>query len=127
LFVLLLLLLLLLLQTYEILKGFSQSQGIEVGPGLGLVFGMCAGVSSTSCAFPFESVRRKLQVQGVGGRPVLYKGIFSGLAGCIKTNGVMSVYEGCFANCIKMAPAQAITFSCIEIFKPLMLTLAGYD
>lgn len=35
---------------------------------LGLGFGMLGGITSTWLAFPIEAVRRKLQVQGVGGR-----------------------------------------------------------
>ena len=35
---------------------FSLDRVCQVGPGLGLVFGMAAGVSSTIVAFPIESV-----------------------------------------------------------------------
>jgi hypothetical protein len=45
-------------------------------PGIWQVpFGATASIISTTVAFPFEVIRRKLQSQGFGGRPVLYDGM----------------------------------------------------
>jgi hypothetical protein len=72
-----------------------------------------------------EFARRRLQAQGVGGRPVLYDGIFACMAGVVKEGGVMALYTGCTANVMKMAPAQAITFGCMGAIKPTLFDVAG--
>jgi len=74
-----------------------------------------------TAAFPFELIRRRLQVQGVPDpktgvpRPMLYKGVMDSLRGIVAKEGVAGLFNGCTANCIKMAPANAVTFACYEV------------
>ncbi|GMI01172.1 hypothetical protein TrST_g826 [Triparma strigata] len=84
------------------------------GPLAGLVLGMVAGCSGTVSGFPLEAARRKLQMQGVGGRPVLYTGLADCLIKVAKEEGIGGLFRGCSANIVKMAPASAITFACYE-------------
>ncbi|GMH46274.1 hypothetical protein TrRE_jg9591 [Triparma retinervis] len=86
----------------------------SVGPGVGLVLGMVGGCCGTVAGFPFESARRKMQLQGVGGRPAMYKGLFDCMGGVVRTEGIGGLFGGVSANIAKMAPASAITFSCYE-------------
>ena len=48
-------------------------------------------------------------------RPILYKGVVDSFKGIVATEGVAGLFNGCVANCIKMAPANAITFACYEV------------
>ncbi|GMH70693.1 hypothetical protein TrLO_g13248 [Triparma laevis f. longispina] len=84
------------------------------GPMAGLVLGMVAGCSGTVSGFPLEAARRKLQMQGVGGRPILYNGLADCLIKVAKNEGLGGLFRGCSANIVKMAPASAITFACYE-------------
>jgi len=86
----------------------------QVGPGVGLVLGMVGGCCGTVAGFPFEAARRKMQLQGIGGRPAMYKGLFDCMGGVLRTEGVGGLFRGVSANIAKMAPASAITFSCYE-------------
>ena len=75
---------------------------------------------STFVGFPIESMRRKLQAQGTGGRPVIYSGLIDAFRQNVANNGIRSLYVGCGANILKMAPAQAITFGCKDALEPIL-------
>eukprot|EP00520_Triparma_pacifica_P006964 CAMPEP_0118640684 /NCGR_PEP_ID=MMETSP0785-20121206/4883_1 /TAXON_ID=91992 /ORGANISM="Bolidomonas pacifica, Strain CCMP 1866" /LENGTH=444 /DNA_ID=CAMNT_0006532085 /DNA_START=10 /DNA_END=1341 /DNA_ORIENTATION=+ len=77
-----------------------------VGPAVGLVLGMIGGCCGTVAGFPFESARRKMQLQGIGGRPAIYSGLFSCMSGVVRIEGVQGLFRGVSANIAKMAPAS---------------------
>ena len=112
-----------LFATADFLKAqYSSRSGKKPTPLVGVGVGAAAGAVSTFVGFPLESARRKMQAQGTGGRPVLYANITECIAGTVKQGGVGALYQGCVANIIKMAPAQAITFGCMQVIVP---TLTG--
>ena len=88
--------------------------GGVVSPVVGLFLGMFAGCCGTLCGFPLESARRKCQLQGVSGRPVLYDGLADCVRKVVRKEGIGGIFRGVTANLVKMAPASAITFACYE-------------
>lgn len=115
--------------SYDSLRKWYLNWGVAPGaepnkfnPAIhGVAFGAMSGITSVTVAFPFELIRRRLQVQGVPdpktgvARPILYKGVVDSMRGIIATEGVAGLFNGCTANCLKMAPANAITFACYEV------------
>ena len=63
---------------------------------------------------------KRLQVQGVGGRPIQYSGTFDCLRQVISKEGVRGVYAGLVPNLIKLAPTGAISFLAVEAIKDAM-------
>ena len=96
---------------YDWLKEKGGENWGKVGPGVGMTLGSLAGMCGTVCAFPIESSRRKLQMQGVFGRPYNYSSMWECLRGVARKEGLRGVYSGLGSNLMKMAPASAITFA----------------
>ena len=86
----------------------------QTNPLIGLCMGAVAGAAGTTAAFPFELIRRVLQVQGIGGRPVEYKGVFDAGMGIYKKRGVSGLFSGLKANLIKSPIGTAIAFWSFE-------------
>ena len=106
--------------TYDMIKqtystyGMPEGEKREMNPALGIPFGATASVVSTTFAFPLECVRRKLQSQGFGGRPILYDGLVDCFKKVVKAEGVGGLYNGCKANNIKGVFAVPVTFLFVE-------------
>jgi solute carrier family 25 phosphate transporter 23/24/25/41 len=92
----------------------AKGQDATTNASTGVMFGAVSGTFCVSTAYPFESVRRKLQVQGVGGRPMLYNGWFDCVKKTVAQQGVRGLYKGLGANMIKTPPSIAITFGTYE-------------
>jgi len=89
-------------------------------PLLGIPFGSVASCTACVVAFPFQMAWKRIQVQGVGGRPVLYKGPADCLRQVIRSEGARGVYAGLPANLVKLAPTGALTFLAVEVVKRVM-------
>lgn len=83
---------------------------------LNFLFGSFAGILSVSATFPFDTIKRKLQLSGELGNPI-YKNALH----CIKYNyyqfGLKGFYSGIIPCFYKIFPANGIFFLCIELFK----------
>lgn len=84
-----------------------------------LAAGAFTGVTAQTLVFPMNTVRTRLQVNGIGGRPLIY----SGLIDCVKKiwvhEGASGFYKGCGANCMRMFPNGLIQFAAFDFFKQL--------
>lgn len=79
-----------------------------------LLFGSISGCICMTTAYPLEAIRRKLQVQGVAGRPVLYSGSRDCARKIIKQHGWSGLYIGLGANMTKTPLSIGVTFACYE-------------
>lgn len=73
------------------------------------------GSLCVAAAYPLELIRRKIQVQGLGGRPVKYANFMD----CTKQvymneGGMGAFYKGLGPNILKTLPSVAITFGAYE-------------
>ena len=115
--------------TYDSLKKLynkhvATDEASKAGPMVGLAMGAVAGGAGTTAAFPFELIRRQLQMQGIGGRPVLYSGVLEAGVGIVKNRGVLGLFDGLKANLIKSPLAAAVAFWSFETFNKVLNTYA---
>jgi solute carrier family 25 phosphate transporter 23/24/25/41 len=87
-----------------------------ISPAMGLGFGAVSGSFCVTAAYPLELIRRKLQVQGFGGRPIKYKGWFDCYKQVIANEGgFRGLFRGLGANMVKTPPSIALTFGAYEL------------
>ena len=103
--------------SYETLKKRHTHSGTPPSTPLLVVFGAVSGVLGQSSSYPFDIVRRRLQVGGsssVGGSIV---GMMKHIA---RTEGLIKgLYKGLSMNWIKGPIAAGISFSSFDFFKTL--------
>ena len=103
--------------------GMPEGLSRTMDPWVALPLGAIAGMTACTVAFPFQTAWKRLQTQGVGGRPVQYSGMLDVWSSIIKKEGMRGMYAGWPANLIKLAPTGAITFLAVEQVK----YFAGYS
>ena len=85
---------------------------------------MCLGafagmVAQTSC-HPLDVVRKRLQLQGIGGRPKTFDNMFQGLAGIAKAEGPNGLYKGLKPACLATLPSTGSSYVVYEAAKSLL-------
>lgn len=80
------------------------------------IAGLLAGVLSKTALFPFDVVRKRLQVQGPtrekylsGTIPIYPRNPFLTAFMIVQREGILGLYKGLFVSIIKSAPASAVT------------------
>lgn len=112
--------------SYDMMKQCYATAGMPAGeqravsPLLGIPLGSVSACLACAVAFPLQMVWKRLQVQGTGGRPVLYRGICDCMIQVTRSEGMRGVYAGLPANLVKLAPTGALTFLCVEAVKDAM-------
>lgn len=97
--------------TYEYLKNNYENTNINL-----LLFGSIAGFTSISCSYPFEIIKRRMQLSGELGNPT-YKDTWHCLRHMYSQNGLRAFYAGLIPQYIKLIPANCIFFYTIEVCK----------
>lgn len=80
------------------------------------IMGCISGTICTTLAFPLETVRRKLQLQGIDNRPIVYHGFRHCIKSVYRMNGMNGLFNGLVPNLVKSPIAVALIFSLHEIF-----------
>ncbi len=93
----------------------AQGKSPTIDSATSLALGAFSGVLCVTASYPMELIRRKIQVQGMGGRPVLYNSWMD----CAKKvvaneGGYKGFYKGLGANLLKTPPSVALTFGAYE-------------
>ena len=71
--------------------------------------------------FPLDLVRRRMQVEGAGGRARVYKtGLFGTFKHIFKSEGIRGLYRGLLPEYFKVVPGVGITFMVYESLKMLL-------
>jgi len=115
--------------TYDMLKEkylhlwMPEGQQRIMSPAAALPLGAIAGMVSCTVAFPFQTAWKRMQVQGVGGRPIRYCNMLDVWRQIMAQEGLRGMYAGWCPNLIKLAPTGAITFLAVESIK----SAAGYS
>ena len=99
--------------TYEYLKNNYENTNTNL-----LLFGSIAGFTSISCSYPFEIIKRRMQLSGELGNPT-YKNTLHCLTHMYSQNGIRAFYAGLIPQYIKLIPANCIFFYTIEVFKDI--------
>ncbi|KAF8411462.1 hypothetical protein HHK36_004013 [Tetracentron sinense] len=86
---------------------------MELGPVRTLIYGAIAGACAEAATYPFEVVRRQLQMQ-------VQKTKLSELATCVKIvnqGGVTALYAGLIPSLLQVLPSAAISYFVYEFMK----------
>ena len=85
-----------------------------------LLNGSIAGFLSVSATYPFDVIKRKLQLSNELGNP-MYKGSYDCIKLTISKYGIQGLYKGLLPCYLKIIPANAIFFTSLEILKSIEL------
>ena len=109
--------------------GFVAPSAGEGKPGVGLMEickslvagGIAGGVSRTAVA-PLE--RLKILQQVAGSTTTAYNGVLTGLTHIMRTEGMVGMFKGNGANCIRIVPNSASKFLAYETLESWLLSRA---
>ncbi|KZT43646.1 mitochondrial carrier [Sistotremastrum suecicum HHB10207 ss-3] len=103
---------------YELLRGIITPPGKETAPRK-LTCGALAGSFSQTLTYPFDVLRRKMQVTAMGDGALGYKynGAIDAVFTILRTEGIRGLYHGLWPNLLKVAPSIATSFYTYELVK----------
>lgn len=84
---------------------------------ISLGLGALAGAAAQSAAHPLDVVRKRLQVQGINGNPVLYKSTLDCFLGVASKEGMSALYKGLGPACVATIPGTGIAYITYEFMK----------
>ncbi|OBZ68064.1 hypothetical protein A0H81_11920 [Grifola frondosa] len=102
---------------YEALRGVITPPGKSSIPRK-LMCGALAGSISQTLTYPFDVLRRKMQVTGMSNSlGYKYNGALDALQVIVRTEGLRGLYRGLWPNLLKVAPSIATSFFTYEVVK----------
>ncbi|XP_038720619.1 mitochondrial substrate carrier family protein B-like [Tripterygium wilfordii] len=107
---------------YESLRSFWQSRRPNDSTVIvSLACGSLSGIASSTATFPLDLVRRRMQLEGAGGRARVYTtGLFGTFRHIIKSEGLRGLYRGILPEYYKVVPGVGIVFMTYETLKMLL-------
>jgi hypothetical protein len=104
----------------------ANGEPIRVEQGYMMLFGAIAGCASEFSTYPFEVVRRRMQLQGgtssmsntLGSKAVRRMAVT--LRVIIKRRGLAGLYVGCIPSCMQVLPSAALGYYSYEMFKRVL-------
>ncbi|CAN4102413.1 unnamed protein product [Withania somnifera] len=107
---------------YDTVRSYWQSHRPDDSAVLvSLACGSLSGVASSTVTFPLDLVRRRMQLEGAGGRARVYKtGLFGTFSHIIQTEGLRGLYRGILSEYYKVVPSIGIVFMTYEKMKQLL-------
>jgi solute carrier family 25 phosphate transporter 23/24/25/41 len=107
---------------YEALRGVITPPGKSSIPRK-LACGALAGSISQTLTYPFDVLRRKMQVVGMksGNLGYKYNGAFDALQVIVRTEGIQGLYRGLWPNLLKVSPSIATSFFTYELVKEYLV------
>ncbi|KAA8500065.1 Calcium-binding mitochondrial carrier protein SCaMC-1 [Porphyridium purpureum] len=110
------------LMVYEQLKIiYKRRFGREAGFMDMLVMGSIAGSVAQTVCHPLDVVRKRLQLQGLGGRPVVHHGGFlPTMREIASSEGVSALYRGLAPQYLSVLPSAGVSYLVYEKMKILL-------
>ncbi|KAF5750903.1 hypothetical protein HS088_TW03G01243 [Tripterygium wilfordii] len=107
---------------YDSLRSFWQSQRPNDSTVMvSLACGGLSGIASSTATFPLDLVRRRMQLEGAGGRARVYNtGLFGTFRHVVKSEGLRGLYRGILPEYYKVVPGFGIVFMTYETLKMLL-------
>ncbi|KAI0330140.1 mitochondrial carrier [Cubamyces sp. BRFM 1775] len=105
--------------SYEALRGVITPPG-KSSVHRKLLCGALAGSISQTLTYPFDVLRRKMQVTGMNALGYKYNGALDALRSIIRTEGIKGLYRGLWPNLLKVAPSIATSFFTYELVKDFL-------
>ena len=82
-----------------------------------MLAGALAGITAQTITYPGDTVRRRMQSNGMGGEKRMYNNSWHCTKMVVKKEGVIGLYRGLLINCIRGVPGAAIQFAAYETLK----------
>ncbi|KAL0316351.1 UNVERIFIED_CONTAM: Mitochondrial adenine nucleotide transporter ADNT1 [Sesamum radiatum] len=107
---------------YESLRSYWHSQRPNDSTVMvSLACGSLSGIASSTATFPLDLVRRRMQLEGAGGRARVYNtGLFGTFAHIVRSEGFRGLYRGIMPEYYKVVPSVGIVFMTYETLKKLL-------
>jgi len=106
---------------YEIFKGHLPcGEDGSTAAGWKVVAGAMAGICAQTVTFPGDTVRRRMQANGVAGGAPTYTGTIDCVLSILRTDGAIGFFHGYSANLIRSLPAAGIQFLAYDTSKQLL-------
>ncbi|TFY65892.1 hypothetical protein EVG20_g5196 [Dentipellis fragilis] len=107
---------------YEALRGVLTPPG-KTSVTRKLACGALAGSISQTLTYPFDVVRRKMQVVGMKSSHLgpKYSGAVDAVRVIVRNEGLRGMYRGLWPNLLKVAPSIAMSFFTYELVKEFLL------
>jgi len=103
---------------YDLFKrNFPKDKEGYTSPFWSLMAGSCSGLTAQTITYPGDTVRRRMQTDGIGGSQKHYKNTFDCFKVMITKEGLGSLMHGYRANVVKCIPGSAIQFAIFDAFK----------
>lgn len=87
-----------------------------------LLQGSLAGLSAQTITFPGDTIRRRMQTNGINGEARLYSSTMDCCKKTFQHEGVVGFFRGWAPNAIRAIPGAAIQFACYETLKETFVT-----
>lgn len=82
-----------------------------------LTIGAFAGMISQTVCHPLDVVRKRLQLQGIGGRPIQYRSMMDATLGIVRNEGPRSLFRGLHPTYMSVLPSQGVSYVVYEGLK----------
>ena len=90
------------------------------GPVPKLCCGAIAGMFAQTLTYPGDTIRRRLQTDGIGGKEPLYKSAWDCTMVTVRKEGIRGLFHGLQTNIIRCIPGAAIQFAAYDTLKDLL-------
>jgi hypothetical protein len=70
--------------------------------------------------YPGDTVRRRMQSNGAGGAPRVYRNSFHCTSEVFKNEGVAGFFKGSWTNTVRCLPGAGIQFAAYEFMKKIL-------
>ncbi|NXI73659.1 TPC protein, partial [Anseranas semipalmata] len=122
---------------YNTLKQFSEwmipAEEKEGGNVKNLVCGSCAGIISKTLTYPFDLIKKRLQVGGFEharaafGQVRMYRGLMDCIRQIMREEGLGGFFKGLSPSLVKAAVSTGLVFFSYELFCSLLCALKNTD
>eukprot|EP01091_Cochliopodium_minus_P005865 TRINITY_DN15759_c0_g1_i1.p1 TRINITY_DN15759_c0_g1~~TRINITY_DN15759_c0_g1_i1.p1 ORF type:complete len:303 (-),score=66.20 TRINITY_DN15759_c0_g1_i1:4-912(-) len=82
-----------------------------------LLAGALAGLTAQSLTYPGDTLRRRMQTNGIGGEERKYKHTWDAVVKIYRQEGIGAFYKGISANSVRCIPEAALQFFFYDLFK----------
>uniref|UniRef100_K3X5K1 Uncharacterized protein n=1 Tax=Globisporangium ultimum (strain ATCC 200006 / CBS 805.95 / DAOM BR144) TaxID=431595 RepID=K3X5K1_GLOUD len=108
--------------SYDVLKSLLPSDIDPKADYVGkMVCGGGAGMIATILTYPNDTVRRRLQMQGQGGAPIIYKNAVDCYIKLLKNEGWTVYYRGLLPTLVRAMPNMGVQFATYDVLKAFLV------
>lgn len=79
-----------------------------------------SGLFAQTITYPGDTIRRRMQTNGVGGTERIYKTSWDCCVKTVRAEGIRGLYHGLWVNVIRCLPGAAIQFAAYDALKVLL-------